>query len=222
MARLWTFALTCGLGFLLTGATLAQAPTPPRGEAPAPAVPATLTESEPIFGVEVDPEIVRLPADVRAESAKMKGLRVRSVVPGTMANQAGLQPGDVIYMINNHRIHNFDDVMEILVELRPNVTGRVDYVRGNATFIRDFRPDQTYNKDFNLLYAICAKESRFAGRFDFCGIVCNTKETKTHTCGSFAFLGPLIFDFHKVGPAKSVTTLFFLTFRKGKPAPVVF
>ena len=226
MTRLWVFGLMCSIGLFWAGVTYAQA-----GAAPAPAAGAPVIElatppppqaTQPIFGVEVDPDFVRLPADLRAESAGMTGVRVRRIVPNTMAQQVGLQPGDVIYKINNKKIQNFDDVMEILVEMRPNVKGRVDFVRGNATFIRDFRVDETYNRDFNFLYLVWTRESRFAGRFDFCGIICNTKELNTKVCGSFAFLGPLIFDFHKVGPAEVVTTLFLLKFRKGTPAPVVF
>ncbi len=225
MKRALIICVTLTLGLFPGRLCFSQAAaSPPSALAPgalAPGAP-SLTEAPPVFGVEVEPAIVRLPPDIRAESARMSGVRVVRVLPATMAAQAGLEPGDIIYKINNHRIRSFDTVLDILVDLRPNVTSRVDYVRGRSTVTRNFTPDETYNKEMNFLCLIWARESRFAGRFDFVGLVCNTKESKTRALGSFAFLGPLVLEYHKAGPSETVTTLLFLTFKKGTPAAILF
>jgi hypothetical protein len=223
MRRLLAIGLVCGLGLLWASVGYGQEEAAPAA-APKAAIPpeGSPLPRAPIFGVEVDPEFVRLPDTVRAESAKQKGLTVRRVFPGSMADQAGIQPGDVIYKINNRFFRNYDDLMAILVNLTPPNQGRVDFVRLNATFIQNFMVDETHNWALNFFYAICARDSRYAGRFDFGGIVCNVKETKTKECGSFSFLTPLIFYYQKHGGADSVTTLIFLTFRKAQPGPVVF
>jgi membrane-associated protease RseP (regulator of RpoE activity) len=200
----------------------AAEPARPQPAEPAkPSVPAA--EKPNVFGVEVDPEIVSLTVDDQGKPRTLKGLHVRRVLPGTVAEQAGLQLDDVIVKINNHDITSFYEVVAALVETPSNRKGTVEYIRKSRLASGEFTPSGEFeSKDFNLIYLVWARESRYAKRLDICGLVSNSTETKTGVCSTFAVCGPLLFDYHKVGEAETITTLFFVKIPWGAQGPVTF
>ncbi|HEX2171987.1 MAG TPA: PDZ domain-containing protein [Dehalococcoidia bacterium] len=61
------------------------------------------------------------------------GAFVGKVAPRSIAERAGLQPGDIITELNLRPIRNADDVEQALAGLEPGTRVRVAYLRGNQT-----------------------------------------------------------------------------------------
>ena len=62
-----------------------------------------------------------------------RGALVAEVVAGSPAQQAGLQPGDVITSIGTYPVHNPQDFYNIEGQLPIGEEKRLEYIRGNAT-----------------------------------------------------------------------------------------
>ncbi len=71
-----------------------------------------------------------------------RGVRVTEVVPGSPAQAAGIQPGDLLTGLGGVRIRTLEDFDEIMREVRPGMTLTVEVLRGkephkvNVTFAR--------------------------------------------------------------------------------------
>ena len=71
-----------------------------------------------------------------------RGVRVTEVVPGSPAQTAGIQPGDLLTGLGGVRIRTLQDFDEIMKEVRPGMTLTAELLRGkeplkvNVTFAR--------------------------------------------------------------------------------------
>lgn len=71
-----------------------------------------------------------------------RGVRVTEVAPGSPAQAAGIQPGDLLTGLGGVRIRSQEDYDEIMSEVRPGMTLTVELLRGkephkvNVTFAR--------------------------------------------------------------------------------------
>ncbi|MDR7435622.1 MAG: trypsin-like peptidase domain-containing protein [Armatimonadota bacterium] len=86
--------------------------------------------ARPFVGVEwggdVDPSIAQaygLPVD--------HGVVVRGVVPGSPAEKARIQPGDIIVAINGERVDSWNDFVRIIMNRRVGETVQITIVRGS-------------------------------------------------------------------------------------------
>ncbi|MDR5695374.1 MAG: trypsin-like peptidase domain-containing protein [Armatimonadota bacterium] len=86
--------------------------------------------ARPFVGVEwggdVDPSIAQaygLPVDY--------GVVVRGVVPGSPAEKARIQPGDIIVAINGERVNSWNDFVRIIMNRRVGETVQITIVRGS-------------------------------------------------------------------------------------------
>ena len=70
-----------------------------------------------------------------AETAKANGLPVKAVVPGSPAEQAKLQAGDVITAIDNTVIVKYEDLKSALENKFEGDVVTVTYKRGEETLI---------------------------------------------------------------------------------------
>jgi len=61
------------------------------------------------------------------------GAYVGKVSPGSPAQRAGLQPGDIITELNVRPISNADDIERALSNLQPGATAQIVFQRGNRT-----------------------------------------------------------------------------------------
>jgi len=175
----------------------------------------------PVFGLELFPEPVRIPKQVRAESAGRKGLRVKSVIPGTEAEKAGIQNGDIIYEFNGRPIKSFNDLIDAIGDLAPGKKTVVRMVRGLNTVVREFRPGEFRTKKGNCFIFLHESKNIFVSRAWFLGLIAVSKKTANGSCEWSSFLGPILFDYVKIGDSKRFTTLLLLTIKWGKKTPVV-
>ncbi len=72
--------------------------------------------------------------------------KVESVVPGTVAAQAGFQAGDTIQRINGHRIHDFGDVVGA-VTMRAGESMVFEVLRNSDTIDLNVTPKRVAMKD---------------------------------------------------------------------------
>jgi len=86
--------------------------------------------ARPFVGVEwggdVDPSIAQaygLPVDY--------GVVVRGVVPGSPAEKARIQPGDIIVAIDGERVTSWNDFVRIIMNRRVGETVQISIVRGS-------------------------------------------------------------------------------------------
>ncbi|HEY4375376.1 MAG TPA: DegQ family serine endoprotease [Burkholderiales bacterium] len=63
----------------------------------------------------------------------MSGALVSSVEPGSPADKAGLQPGDVITAVNGDRIDGSGDLSAHIADIRPGSSAKLDLVRKGTT-----------------------------------------------------------------------------------------
>lgn len=75
-----------------------------------------------------------------------RGVRVTEVAPGSPAQAAGIQPGDLLTGLGGVRIRTLEDFDEIMGEVRPGMTLTMEILRGNqphkvnVTFARRSEP----------------------------------------------------------------------------------
>ncbi|MCL5026189.1 MAG: PDZ domain-containing protein [Chloroflexi bacterium] len=69
----------------------------------------------------------------KAGGVPLFGAYVGSVAPGSPAERAGLQPGDVVTELNMRPIRNADDLQQALATLQPGSQVRVTFLRGQQT-----------------------------------------------------------------------------------------
>jgi membrane-associated protease RseP (regulator of RpoE activity) len=89
--------------------------TLPPAEPPAPSVQA-IPSARPRLGVTLDPRYGVIAV-------------VRSVVPDSPADHAGLKPGDTIEALNGNRVESYDDVLEFIEAMRPGDVMDIDFSR---------------------------------------------------------------------------------------------
>lgn len=65
--------------------------------------------------------------------AASEGVRLRSVEPGSLAEQAGLLPGDIIIRMDDHPIRNREDLLREMAECASRGKCRLLVVRDNAS-----------------------------------------------------------------------------------------
>jgi len=176
----------------------------------------------PIFGIQVLPGIVITPEEVRYESAKKHAVKILKVFPGTMAERAGLQPGDLIYALMGEEITSFGKLMEIIGDMRPEVTGKVEFLRNRATHVKEFEIENTFMDDINVCGIAHTITNKFVGRCYVFGVVSIYKEMANDACKEFAIGGPLLWDWKRHGTSEKLTCLLFLNFEKGDKTPIVF
>ena len=59
-----------------------------------------------------------------------KGVRITGTVPGSPAQKAGLQNGDIIVFVKDTKITNLNDFAEVLRSVKPGEKITVKYNRG--------------------------------------------------------------------------------------------
>ncbi len=69
----------------------------------------------------------------KQSSVPVFGAYVGSVRPGSAAEQAGLQPGDIITELNLHPIRNAADLEQVVASLREGASVNVVFLRGQET-----------------------------------------------------------------------------------------
>ncbi len=65
---------------------------------------------------------------------RSKGVYIAGVNPGSGAEQAGIQKGDVIFKINDVEVNNSAEMQEQIGRLRPGDKVKVTYLRGNKEY----------------------------------------------------------------------------------------
>ncbi|MDF1868550.1 MAG: PDZ domain-containing protein, partial [Saprospiraceae bacterium] len=68
-----------------------------------------------------------------ANPGKEGSLTLLDVVEGSPAEKAGLQKDDVINSINGQKLTNFNELIEVLDDLKPNDKVEIGYNRGEET-----------------------------------------------------------------------------------------
>ncbi|MGQ9591120.1 MAG: M28 family peptidase [Planctomycetota bacterium] len=72
---------------------------------------------------------------VRVEAApEAEGVRVREVVPGSAAEDAGLERGDILLSVDDDRLKSEDDLVRAVRRRKPGDAVRLRYVRGDEGF----------------------------------------------------------------------------------------
>jgi S1-C subfamily serine protease len=71
---------------------------------------------------------------VQIESLNFGGVVIATVAPGSPAEAAGLDPGDVITQIDNRAINTASDVTAVLHRLHPGDQVEIQVSRGSATY----------------------------------------------------------------------------------------
>ncbi len=66
------------------------------------------------------------------ESPDPKGLKIASVVPGSSADKAGMQAGDVLKKIDDAWIADFEELVAALQKYAPADSAKITVLRGNA------------------------------------------------------------------------------------------
>lgn len=220
----------------------APAPKPAPAPAPQPAAPPAQIKKEvtiertvvkkvetgeiralvPIFGIQVLPGIVKTPEEVRYESSRKHAVKILKVFPGTMAERIGLQAGDLVYRINGEEVDSFDEMMDIIGDMRPEKKGKIEFLRDRATIVREFDVENTFRDDINILFIWHTITNKFVGRAYFCGIISVYKEMANDSCKEFSICGPLIWDWKRHGTSEKLTVLLLFHFEKGDKTPIVF
>jgi len=175
-----------------------------------------------IFGIEVLPDPVTTPDNVRAESAGRKALRVARVVPGSDAEAVGIQRGDLIYKLNGKDVKSIDALVDILGDMRPDEEGCVELLRGRQTIIAKFAVAPTFVETSSFLFLWTEKSNIYVTRWWFCGPVIFSKKTTNGAYEESSFLGPLFFYHKRHGQRNLLGTLLVIWIPWGKETPVTF
>ncbi len=77
---------------------------------------------------------------VPPEKGSEEGVSVKSVQPGSPADLAGIQPGDIILEINRHSVENVDDFRRLTQKLEPDDRVLVLLQRGRSTIFLSIAP----------------------------------------------------------------------------------
>ena len=64
---------------------------------------------------------------------ELRGVKIEEVLPNSVAEQAKLQPGDVIIAVNGMDTHSWPALVRVLKAHQPGDTVEITYQRGTAT-----------------------------------------------------------------------------------------
>ena len=67
----------------------------------------------------------------------VQGVYISEIVQGSGADDAGMQPGDVVTQINGNRIKSSPELQETVGRFRPGDAISVEFIRGNKTLSKD-------------------------------------------------------------------------------------
>jgi general secretion pathway protein C len=86
-----------------------------------------------------DLDMSRLAADARGmpafDGGALVGIRLLSLVPGSIYDQAGLRAGDVVQRVNGHRLTSPDAALEAYAELRTATWVELEVHRGDSVLL---------------------------------------------------------------------------------------
>jgi pimeloyl-ACP methyl ester carboxylesterase len=76
--------------------------------------------------------VVAVPIPDAARSAKEHGILVQGLVDGGSAKEAGIEPNDIIWQVNDHRVTDVADFVQTVLDLRAGDTAVIRLRRGEV------------------------------------------------------------------------------------------